>query len=84
MFEEDMVDQKKEEEEALMVRTNEIKNLILSKRHALFNLTFLFFIGRKESVVDYPLQVGVLMARKRIHRRMRKQIKKFGTGAVKT
>ena len=53
MFEEDMVDQKKEEEEALMVRTNKIKNSILSKRHAPFNLTFLFFIRRKESVVDY-------------------------------
>ena len=54
MFEEDMVDQKKEEEEALMVRANEIKKLILSERHAPFNPILLPSIRRKESVVDYP------------------------------
>ena len=51
MFEEDMVDQKKEEEEALMVKRNQIKTL--NPATASLNLMFLFSLRRKENVVDY-------------------------------
>jgi hypothetical protein len=53
MFEEDMVDQKKEEEEALMVKRNYIKTLNLATASLNLMFLFLFSLRRKENVVDY-------------------------------